>query len=210
MKRARKKSNGGRPTKEQALLRDERVLRVATKAFIAHGFAATSLESIARLSRVALRTIYQQYGDKGGIFTAVIRRQLKHLSIFRFEADSDGSIQDSLNRIARELLGACTAPQSVALQRLMTAESLRFPQLMMAVSAEGYRRINHAIAAILGEAHKRHLLRIENKRLAAKLFVELTVGWSLMLCATGNRSAIPSNKELRERVDIFLKAYGTS
>lgn len=81
------KSSGGRPTKEQAVLRDERVLRVATKAFIAQGFAATSLESIARLSRVALRTIYQQYGDKGGIFAAVIRRQLKHLSIFEFESD---------------------------------------------------------------------------------------------------------------------------
>src|ERR1700677_4850384 len=77
--RPKRRSNGGRPTKDQIVLRDERILSVATNLFAESGFSATTFENIARQSRVALRTIYQQYGGKEEIFAAVIRRYVGHI-----------------------------------------------------------------------------------------------------------------------------------
>jgi AcrR family transcriptional regulator len=204
---SKRKTSGGRPTRAQAALRDERLLKVATESFIAQGYAATSLEAIARRARVALRTIYQQYGGKDKIFAAVVSRQLTQVSSFSCELDSGPHIEASLNRLARELVGTCTTPEAVALQRLMSAESVRFPELMLALTVEGHGKLLATVAGFLAEAHKRQLIRVDNKHFAAKLFLELTVGWSLMLCTVGDRSSVPSAKELRAKVNMFLKTY---
>jgi AcrR family transcriptional regulator len=208
MPKLKRKSNGGRLTKAQMALRDERLLRSATRLFIAKGFANTTFEALANDARVALRTIYERYGGKDAIFAAVIRRQLTYLSSFQLELDSNASIRTALNRVAWKLMKFCTAPESVALQRLLTAESTRFPELMLTLSREGYRHISRTVAHVLSQGQKRGLLRIKNMPLATQLFVELTVGWTLMLAMVGDKSTFPSKKDMTQKVDLFLNTYG--
>jgi AcrR family transcriptional regulator len=49
-----------------------RLLRVARKAFAAQGYAGASLDTVARRAGVTTGAVYHQYGDKKGLFRAVL------------------------------------------------------------------------------------------------------------------------------------------
>src|SRR4051812_27564552 len=70
------KSRGGRPTKSAAIERDQRLIEVATRLFLDRGFDATSLDAVAEAARVSKPTVYARYGDKRGLFRAVLRREI--------------------------------------------------------------------------------------------------------------------------------------
>lgn len=67
---------GGRPTKEQAAVIDERILDGARAAFCRKGFANTSLDEIATQLGVSKHTIYRRYPNKGSLLDAVIERDI--------------------------------------------------------------------------------------------------------------------------------------
>src|SRR4029078_6295786 len=70
------KSRGGRPTKSAAIERDQRLIGVATRLFLDRGYDATSLDAVAEAARVSKPTVYARYGDKRGLFAAVLSREI--------------------------------------------------------------------------------------------------------------------------------------
>ena len=89
------KSRGGRPTRDAAIERDQRLIEVATRLFLERGFEATSIDAVAEAARVSKPTVYGQYGDKRGLFTAVLRREIARwlapLAAAAAEMQGDGS-----------------------------------------------------------------------------------------------------------------------
>lgn len=69
-------TRGGRPTKAAAALRDERLLEIATKMFMQHGFDATSMERLAESAMIGKATLYARYADKSQLFADVLRRRI--------------------------------------------------------------------------------------------------------------------------------------
>src|SRR3954471_16526722 len=63
---------GGRPTAQAAVRLETTILDQATKAFLAQGYAATTIEATARACGVAKRTIYARWSGKPALFRAVI------------------------------------------------------------------------------------------------------------------------------------------
>jgi TetR/AcrR family transcriptional repressor of mexJK operon len=157
---------------------------------------------------VALRTLYQQYGGKEEIFAAVIRKYVTEIYDLELRLDWSESLDAVLRQAAAKVLEFCTIPDAVAQQRLLIAESIRFPDLMFFLTNEAHARTLGAIEAVLREAIKRRLIVIDDIKLAARIFLEITVGWSLMFAAAGNRTIIPGKRELGKRVDLYLRAYG--
>jgi len=208
MQLSKRRSNGGRPTAAQIVLRDERILKIAIDLFAENGFSATTLESIARHARVALRTIYQQFGGKEEIFAAAIRRYVDHIQELDLELDRSGSASEVLRDAASKLVQFCTSEEAVVRQRLMIAESTRFPDLMTSLLQEGHGKTLAVVERVLTDAIQRRLIVAEDVAVAARMFLEITVGWSLMFAAAGDRTIIPDAGELDVRVDVFLSAYG--
>src|SRR4051794_3291532 len=64
----------------------------ALEVFAADGYARVSIDAIARAAGVSSRTIYNQFGDKAGLFEAVI-------------VDSARRVADSQVAVADRLLG---------------------------------------------------------------------------------------------------------
>src|SRR6202166_1760501 len=65
------RSCGGRPSREVAALLRDKILDVATELFLRDGYAAVSIEMIARGARVSKRTFYQRFSNKAVVFTDV-------------------------------------------------------------------------------------------------------------------------------------------
>ncbi len=68
---------GGRPTREEALRRDARLLDVATTLFMERGFDGTSIDAVAETAGVSKPTVYARYHDKRDLFAAVLRGRIR-------------------------------------------------------------------------------------------------------------------------------------
>jgi AcrR family transcriptional regulator len=53
-----------------------RILSAALKEFAAHGFAGARVDAIARRAAINKRMLYHYFGDKEGLFKAVLRRKI--------------------------------------------------------------------------------------------------------------------------------------
>jgi TetR/AcrR family transcriptional regulator len=54
----------------------ERILSAALKEFAANGFAGARVDAIARRAAINKRMLYHYFGDKEGLFKAVLRRKI--------------------------------------------------------------------------------------------------------------------------------------
>jgi TetR/AcrR family transcriptional regulator len=70
-----KKTNGRRTERNPERTR-ARILSAALKEFAANGFAGARVDAIARRAAINKRMLYHYFGDKEGLFRAVLRRKL--------------------------------------------------------------------------------------------------------------------------------------
>ena len=81
--------SGGRPTVEAAAQLEIPTPDAATAAFLADGYAATTIEAIARTCRVAKRTIYARWSGKPALFRAVLERTDGEMAVGRRRLECD-------------------------------------------------------------------------------------------------------------------------
>jgi TetR/AcrR family transcriptional regulator, mexJK operon transcriptional repressor len=136
---ARQARRSGRPPRAQALLLRDQILEVATELFLTEGYGATSIEAVAERAGISKRTFYHRFDDKATLFAAVVHRIIKQIRPPPEVPLLEGAtLHQILRRLAELILRAALAPQAIALHRLITAESLRFPNLARAVYDEGW------------------------------------------------------------------------
>lgn len=174
-KRGTKK--GGRPPRADALKLRDTILRVATELFLDQGYGSTSIESVAAGAGVSKRTFYDRFEDKGALFAAVVHGIIDHI---RPPPDvpllAGGSLPEILQRLAGLILQATLSPQAIALHRLVTGESSRFPELAYAVeNSGGQAEANALIAGLLSRELPKIKLSPEDEVFAAQQFIYMVV-----------------------------------
>jgi TetR/AcrR family transcriptional repressor of mexJK operon len=148
--RTRSARRGGRPSRAAAERLSERILDAATELFFRQGYGATSVDAVARRTRISKRTFYHRYADKAALFNAVLRRVVDRLrppTAIRLTEGAD--VEKILLRLATLLARAGVAPEAVALHRLIIAESARFPHLAAAANRGGTAEAIRLIAEVL-------------------------------------------------------------
>jgi TetR/AcrR family transcriptional regulator, mexJK operon transcriptional repressor len=136
------------------LLRD-RILEVATELFLTEGYGATSIEAVAERAGISKRTFYHRFENKAALFAAVVHRIIEQIRPPPEVPLLEGAtLHKILRRLADLALRAALSPQAIALHRLITAESLRFPNLARAVHQEGWAR---EATALIGDLLAREL-----------------------------------------------------
>src|SRR5271169_1283390 len=123
-------ARGGRPSRADALRLRERILVAGTELFLAEGYGSTSIEAVAARAGVSKRTFYDRFDDKSALFAAVVHRIIEDIrpppSVPLL---AGANLPEILQRLAGLILQATLSPQAIALHRLVTGESSRFPQL---------------------------------------------------------------------------------
>ena len=205
------RSRGGRPSRAEAERRDERLLEVAVDLFIERGFAATSIETIARTAGVAKRTLYARYPDKTALFTAAIRRLVEDWQRSVSTLDTpEADVAETLRTLGHSLLAGAT-PRTVALIRILYAEGPRFPELSVSTHENCLHYIWGEIARILEREIKRGRLHIEDPLFAAGQFHQLIAAEPFDRLLVGHPHVFTDEERdswVRRSVDLFL--YGVS
>lgn len=151
----RKARHGGRPSRAAALQLNDRILEVASGLFLTEGYGSTSIEAVAQSAGISKRTFYHRFDDKAALFAAVVHRIIQQIRPPPEVPLLEGaSLQEVLRRLAGLILRAALSPQAIALHRLVTAESVRFPNLARAVHDEGWAQ---EATALIGDLLSREL-----------------------------------------------------
>jgi TetR/AcrR family transcriptional repressor of mexJK operon len=173
----RKAKKGGRPPAADALKLRDTILRVATELFLEQGYGATSIESVAARAGVSKRTFYDRFQDKAGLFAAVVHRIIDHIrpppGVPLLAGDT---LPEILRRLASLILKATLSPQAIALHRLVTGESSRFPELAYAVeNSGGQAEAIELIAGLLSRELPKIHLSAQDQAFAARQFIYMVV-----------------------------------
>jgi TetR/AcrR family transcriptional repressor of mexJK operon len=201
------------PTREEAETRDVRLLDVATRLFMERGFDGTSIDAVAEAAGVSKSTVYARYHDKRDFFAAVlrgwIRRRLAPVSAAAAEAEatetSPKSIKTTLHELSRHAVAHTLAPEAGALQRILSAQAVQFPELAKLANEEGWLRAVRGVASILRQSAARGHIKVDDPELAADMFLNLVLGHPKSLAFY----SIATDPETAERnrkaaVDFFL------
>ena len=120
-----------RRTKEEAAITREQLLKKALAVFSKKGYAATTLEDIAREAEVTRGAIYWHFGSKAELYNTLIREYSDRGSTIMQEAAAEGgTLLDILRRIFVQQLQAIEEdPALRALMELQLFKTGLVPEL---------------------------------------------------------------------------------
>jgi AcrR family transcriptional regulator len=167
--------SGGRQTASAAAQLETTILDAATAAFLADGYAASTIESIARTCGVAKRTIYARWSGKPALFRAAAERLMARWLSDAGDWAATEDLETALDGAAARVLAVALTPEAVALHRLLIAESARFPELPLMMHQAGGGEGTSRIAALLDSAVAEGKLPKQDTRFAAEQFLHLVL-----------------------------------
>jgi AcrR family transcriptional regulator len=209
---------GGRPTREEAALRDIRLLDVATRLFMEHGYEGTSMDAVAEMAGVGKPTLYSRYRDKRDLFEAVLTARINDwllpiAQVAEGEGDKapSGDLEAVLDEISRSMLRHMLKPGAGALQRVIAAQKLKFPELARFAYEQGWVRAVEGVANILRSFAARGIVHAPDPELAAEIFLNLIIG-STSRAALYGVEIDPERQEERRvaAVRFFLRGLGAT
>ncbi|WP_275066493.1 TetR/AcrR family transcriptional regulator [Acidisarcina polymorpha] len=119
--------------------KDRAIVRAAHKHFLSHGFAGASMDAIATSAGVSVKTIYSHFEDKEVLFSHVmVSACTDHLLSEKLPSDEAladrfpwfaQATQSGLTEAGRTYLGHLLSAEQLALYRVVTQDSARFPEL---------------------------------------------------------------------------------
>ena len=123
------KRHGGRPSANGSARLTDHIIETATRLFLQRGFEATSVDTIVAATGISKRTFYLRFASKSDLFTAVVVRFVEQRLNGLQLLPAGRTPEQQLESIAVQLLRVCTDPDTIALDRVVTAEVSRFPEL---------------------------------------------------------------------------------
>lgn len=203
------------PLKATLSKRDDRrrdtILEIARDVFMTHGFAASSMSAIAARLGGSKGTLYNYFKSKEELFSAVVARECAGLSASLFEnVPPDGEMRERLTHFGRVILSRLLGDGPIRLQRIIVAETERFPEIGQAFYESGPRQIQERLSAYMAADIAAGRLRQADPHATASQFKDLVLSnihqqklWGVL----GEFTDSDVEAHVQRAVDTFLRAY---
>src|SRR5215468_2772063 len=148
------------------------ILDAARQEFATSGYAATSMESVARCAGVSTKTLYRLIPNKAALFEAIITDGIdRFVSRLRLRACDGSDVEAAL----REALIACGElildGTVIGLLRMVIGESDNFPEIVETFYNKAIKRTESTLANWLKSQDARGLIAIDNPTEAAGMLL---------------------------------------
>ncbi|MET9342388.1 TetR/AcrR family transcriptional regulator [Nonomuraea sp. NPDC003804] len=201
------------PTGKRAERSRRAIVAAAREVFLRDGFDA-SVDVVAATAGVSKVTVYNHFGCKEDLFTAVVEDALDEIGSTLSQVKADvlaaEDVREVLTRTARAMVAEAIEPPRPELRNLVTGELRRFPEIGRAWQERGPGRFAGLLGEILGHLTERGRLAVGDIEVATIQFFGLTVYPHLIFNSFGTTlTADLAERLIREGVDMFLRRYAT-
>jgi AcrR family transcriptional regulator len=150
--------------------RRQAFLRAAREVFLEEGFVAASVNEVVRRAGGSLATLYAQFGNKDGLFLAVLQENHdRFVQAMTPDSVDHLPLEEGLCAVGEHFTRALLARDNLAMFRIMIGEGRKFPEELQRYVTAGADRVVGVIAKVL-IAHK---VRVEDVNVAASYLLEL-------------------------------------
>lgn len=186
--------------------RKAQILQVATEKFLAHGFDGVSVDDIVLSVGGSKTNVYSNFGNKEGLFRAVIENLCElFLRNFKKVNLSGKDARTGLTLLGKTLLKSLMLDKHIAFQRLILAESGRFPVLGQSWFDDGPQQSRLRIAGFIEQCQQAGELRNTDPMLSATLFHDMLVFNPTHLSTIGRPpTAQAVHRHVRQVVELFM------
>jgi TetR/AcrR family transcriptional repressor of mexJK operon len=202
------------PGRPKDLEKRAAILDAAKRLFPLAGFEGTSMDAIAAEAGVSKLTVYSHFTDKETLFFAAIRARCEEqMPATLFELDEKGPVRGQLEEIARAFFALVTAPESIALHRLLTSGTGMSDKLVQMFWEAGPQRVQCGFQQFLRHEVEAGQLEISDIPRASSQFFALLKGelHARLLCGcSGPFTDQDSDAHIRATVEFFLRAYAVN
>lgn len=192
----------------------EAILSAATELFLRDGYARVSVDAVAAAAGVGKQTVYGHFGDKQGLFLAVVADANRAAGVGPVDLAAlitdTGDPRADLEAAGRRLVRAVTAPGTMALHRLTIAELPHHPELQRSWRDDGApQAVIDRIAAYLAGCDRRGDLAVAAPALSARQFVMLLGAEGQVQSLRGMQPLTPAQVRAisRDVTDLVLRAH---
>jgi AcrR family transcriptional regulator len=170
---------------QAALMEQKRtaIVAAARRAFLNSGYSQTSMDGIAELAEVSVKTIYRHFENKDELFSAVMQavcrdrealpgeRSVASLAV-RYPWFDDPSMQ-GLTAAGKEYLDHVLSEEQLSLYRVVTRDAHRFPELGRRYQAEVVDGRTEIFERYIGLNARMNKWKIKSPRNAGSVFEAL-------------------------------------
>ena len=208
------KSTAGRIGRPVDLEKRDHILDIARDLFFVHGVEGVSIERIASASSVSKVTIYKSFGDKIGLFEAVVEREADRMEKGASQMHAQGvTLREQLIAFGTELLAFLERPELAAFDRVLAVEAARHPGLAERFFQAGPGRIRAILTRLIATGMKRGEIEDTDARLAAEDLIALWQGFGAIELKFLRKEDRVNPAERHDRVvravDRWLRAYAS-
>jgi AcrR family transcriptional regulator len=196
-----------RPDDETRLV----IYEAARHEFSDNGYAATSIESVARRAGVSTKTLYRLIPNKAALFEGMTSDRIdRFLSEINLETIDHVELDEALFAALMACADLALDKEVVALQSMVLQEAGKFSELAGAFYRNGIQRAIKALADWLTAQQKRGLIEIDDAEEIAGMLLGMVADAPRRATMFGGKP-LPSRKQIEARVrkcvGIFLRGY---
>jgi len=187
----------------------ESVLDAAQACFLELGYAATSMDLVAARAGVSKATIYAHFASKEDLFAAVIHRRCGGLWAAECWPLECGA-RATLIAAGTRMVDLMTAPDTLAMYRVVVAEAARQPDLARVFWEAGPGQGKARLTAVFEELVQRGELIAPDPWAAADQFAGMLRAeiFHRTLLGLPNPEGRSAESTIVAAVETMLKAYG--
>ncbi len=192
--------------------RIEALTDVALDMFLDQGYEAVSLDTLIAKVGGSRRNVYRHFGGKEGLFLAAIASlcEAQAAPLKSLQIPLSGNPAEALLMFGRALLERVLLPRTLALTRLMIAESSRFPELAQTIWRSGHEQAATILAEWMSHQQKAGVLRKGHApHVLARQFVDLAVADAQLCAQLGIPAHVNRDVALKAAIETFLCGQAT-
>jgi AcrR family transcriptional regulator len=176
------------------------IYEAARHEFVANGYAATSMESVARSAGISTKTLYRLVPTKAALFEGMVRDRTDR---FQFEVNLHAADHTDIEAALRTALMACADlaldEEVIALQRMILQEAGKFTDIAGTFYVNAIQRTAVALADWLRVQQARGLIALDDADEAAGMLLGMVTS-SPRRAAMFGHLPLPSRPQIEARV----------
>lgn len=194
-------------------IRRNQIMDIATEVLNEHGYRNASMLKVAKAASASKETLYAWFGDKRGLFEAIIHRNARDVQqVLEDSLNSSAPMEQALYEFGQALLQLLMSENAIALNRAAISEVRTDPELAQALLSAGRNATLPLFINLLEYHQQQGQLDYESAPLAASDFLGLLIGDATIRRLLGGLEQ-PSQDEIAQRAlhatNRFMRLYKT-
>lgn len=203
-----KRNPVGRP---ENLEKKAAILSAAVELFTSHGFDGVTMDAVAKRANVSKATVYNHYGNKDQLFQITICESCElYLNAAFFQKLTGDNPYEELQEIGIAFGQLIYSPEAVALNRIVTSESVREPKISKLFYESAPEQVFAQLEHYLSMLEAKQQLSFPNIHRAADIFFSLFRG-ERYTRLTLNLIAAPTDQDIRalakDNARLFIRLF---